>query len=100
MIFESTVTIWHNNTAKHYQNVSLFHKKGIDKNGIKQTGFFDSSSCIIRIPAKSSIDISIGDYVRIGKHSGAHNRNTDFVIMQFDENLRGSVPHYKVVCER
>lgn len=100
MICDSSVTIWHNGIAYYYDKVSLNHKIAIDKNGIKQTGYFNSSSCVLRIPTEKTIDISIGDYVRIGKHTGNHNRNTDFAVMEIKENFRGSTPHYKVVCKK
>jgi len=100
VICENSVTLWHNGVARHINNASIYHKICIDKNGMKQTGFFDASSLCIRIPKTKPIDISIGDYVRIGKHSGTYNRNADFVVMGICENFRGSNPHYKVVCEK
>jgi len=100
VICDNSVTIWHNGIAEYFDKVSLNHNTAIDKNGIKQTGFFNNSKCIIRIPTNKPILISIGDYVRIGKHTGTYNRNTDFVVMEIKENFRGSTPHYKVVCEK
>ncbi|MBR4173033.1 MAG: hypothetical protein IKR46_01520, partial [Clostridia bacterium] len=72
----------------------------VDKNGIKQKGFFDSSSATVRIPSESEIEFSIGDFIRLGEHFGEADRSTDFKVMEIHNNLRGTTPHYKLVCEK
>ena len=100
MITRNYATIWHDGKRCVYPVLSVKVSLSIDKNGIKQKGFFDSSACILRIPAKSELEISIGDFVRLGKHIGDADRTTDYKVMKICENLRGTTPHYKLVCEK
>lgn len=100
MITQTCATIWHDGTKSFFPAVSAKICSSIDKNGIKQNGFFDSSVCTLRIPSEKEIDISIGDFVRIGKHNGDADRAADFKVMKICNNLRGTTPHYKLVCER
>ena len=100
MLTNYSVTVWHNGTPAVYKNVHTSIKEGLDKNGIKQKGFFEYNNCILRIPTEKELQISIGDYVRCGIHGGNPDRNTDLKIMQISKNLFGTSPHYRVVCER
>lgn len=100
MITETYATLWHNGTRYLSPVISVKIYSSIDKNGIKQKGFFDSSECTLRIPAKQNLEISIGDFVRLGKHTGEADRAADFKIMRIHNNLRGTTPHYKLVCEK
>lgn len=100
MLNETCVTLWHSGTRYFFPGVSARICSSIDKNGIKQKGFFDNSVCTLRIPSKAELEISIGDFVRLGKHSGNADRNADFKVMKIYNNLRGVAPHYRLVCER
>lgn len=94
------VTVWHKGKRYCFPLMSERLVISTDKNGIKQRGFFDSSICTLRIPAKSEIEFDIGDFVRVGEHTGDADRATDFKVMKIINNLRGTTPHYKLVCER
>lgn len=94
------VTVWHNGQRLCLPLISARTVISEDKNGIKQKGFFDSSKCTVRIPAKSEIGLSVGDFVRLGEHTGDADRVADFKVMKIYNNLRGITPHYKLVCER
>ncbi|MBR4721402.1 MAG: hypothetical protein IK057_06550 [Clostridia bacterium] len=94
------VTIWHNGERQYLPLLSARKVFSSDKNGIKQKGFFDSSSCTLRISAKEETDLSVGDFVRMGEHTGDADRYADYKVMKIFENLRGTTPHYKLVCER
>ncbi|MCR4692429.1 MAG: hypothetical protein K5664_00940 [Firmicutes bacterium] len=100
MITRNFVTIWHDGKRCVFPVLSIKICSSIDKNGIKQKGFFDSSVCLLRIPANTELDISIGDFVRPGKYSGMPDREADFKVMKISNNLRGTTPHYKLVCEK
>ena len=65
---------------------------------MKQRGFFDSSSVVLRVPPIA--EIAIGDFVRLGKHLGAPDRISDFKVTKIYDNVRGTTPHYRLVCER
>ena len=93
------VTVWHNGKRQCFPLISARTVISEDKNGIKQKGFFESSVCTVRIPAKSETEFSIGDFVRIGEHTGDANRDTDFKVTKIFSNLRGTAPHYRLVCE-
>ena len=94
------VTVWHNGNRQCLPLMSERKVFSSDKNGIKQKGFFDSSCCTLRISAKRETEFSVGDFVRIGEHIGDADRYTDYKVMKIFENLRGTTPHYKLVCER
>ena len=96
----NTVTVWHNGIRRCYPLISARKIISVDKNGIKQKGFFDSSKCTLRIPAKADAEFSIGDFARIGEHTGDADRRTDFKIMEIHGNLRGAIPHYRLICEK
>lgn len=100
MINETCATLWHNGTRCFFPRVSARICTSIDKNGIKQKGFFDDSSCTLRILTETELELSIGDLVRLGRHSGDADRNADFKVMKIYNNLRGATPHYRLVCER
>ena len=94
------VTVWHNGIRKCFPLLSFTSVFSTDKNGIKQKGFFESSICTVRIPAKPEIEVSVGDFVRLGDHTGEADRVNDYKVTKVFNNLRGITPHYKVVCER
>lgn len=94
------VTVWHKGERYCFPLMSLRITLETDKNGIKQRGFFDNSMCTLRIPAKSEFNFCIGDFVRIGEHTGGADRDTDFKVMKIINNLRGTTPHYRLVCEK
>lgn len=96
----SKVTVWHNGVRLCLPLISSRTVISEYKNGIKQKGFFDSSKCTLRVSANSEIGFSIGDFVRLGEHTGDADRTADFKITEIFNNLRGTTPHYKLVCER
>jgi hypothetical protein len=100
MINETCATLWHNGTRYFLPHVSARISSSISKNGIKQKGFFDDSVCTLRVQSETELDISIGDFLRLGNHSGNADRNADFKVMKIYNNLRGVTPHYRLVCER
>jgi len=100
MINETCATLWHSGTRYFFPRVTARVCSSVDKSGIKQKGFFDDSVCTLRIPSETELELSIGDFVRIGRHSGDADRNTDFKVMKIYNNLRGVTPHYKLVCEK
>lgn len=100
MISSNSVTIWTEGKPVFFSGVFARLTDGIEKNGIKQKGFFENKTCILRIPTQTPLKIAVGNYVRFGKHTDDYDRNSDFRIMKINANLCGSTPHYKVVCER
>ena len=92
------VTLWHDGKSCILPVISSRLDASIDKNGIKQKGFFDSSALTLRIPQKA--EISIGDFVRLGKHFDDADRASDFKVMKIYNNPRGTTPHYRLVCEK
>lgn len=94
------VTVWHNGNRQCLPLMSERLVFSADKNGIKQKGFFDASCCTLRISAKEKTEFSVGDFVRIGEHTGDADRYADYKVMKIFENLRGTTPHYRLVCER
>lgn len=100
MITNNSITLWHKGTLTHIAKVFVKISEGMDKNGIKQNGFFEAKTCIVRIPKTEDIEISAGDYIRIGEYSGDYDRNSDFKVMSVSYNFYGLNPHYKVVCKR
>lgn len=95
-----SVTVWHNGVPEIFRNVFVKLVSSVDKNGIKQRGFFDSSTCTVRIRCMGPKKFAIGDFMRIGEHTGEAMRGSDFRIMKISDNIRGTTPHYKLVCER
>ena len=94
------VTLWHNGEISVLPLISVRVSSAIDKNGIKQRGFFAENICTLRIFAEKELDIAAGDYLRLGKHTGNADRNADFKVMKIYNNLRGTTPHYRLVCEK
>ena len=98
MTEKAYVTIWHGGKSCVLPLISSRLSYVIDKNGMKQKGFFDSSRAVIRVPCGA--EISIGDFVRLGKHTGDVKRGSDLKVMEIYDNSRGITPHYRLVCER
>ena len=98
MTAKAYVTVWHGGESYILPVISSRLGYAIDKNGMKQKGFFDSSKLVLRVPQNS--EIAIGDFVRLGRHSGDAERGSDFRVMEIYDNLRGITPHYRLVCER
>ena len=94
------VTVWHNGAVRHFPLISVKSEITEAKNGIKQKGFYNSSKCTLRIATESEIDFSIGDFVRFGEHTGDADRSEDFKLTGIYNNLRGTTPHYRLVCEK
>lgn len=94
------VTLWHNGEIRILPLISARLKAAANKNGIKQKGFFSEDTCTLRIFSEKALEIAAGDYVRLGKHTGNADRSSDFKVMKIYDNLRGTTPHYKLVCEK
>lgn len=94
------VTLWHDGESRVLPLISARITSAVDKNGIKQKGFFAENICTMRILAENPLDIAAGDYVRLGKYTGNADRSADFKVMKIYNNLRGTTPHYKLVCEK
>ena len=94
------VTLWHNGESCVLPLISARFRSAVNKNGIKQKGFFAENVCTLRIFSETGLEIAAGDYVRLGKHTGNADRSSDFKVMKIYDNLRGTTPHYKLVCEK
>lgn len=83
----------------YFPKVYAYSKEKISKNGIKQRGFYLSNSAIIRIPCKKEIDVSLGDYVAMGKsNKKVPDRANDLKIIEICDNRRSSAPHIRLSC--
>ena len=99
------ITLFHYNEDTETFEVSYFpkayayFKDKISKSGIKQRGFYLSSSCIVRIPVKKEIVVSLGDYVAMGKSYGkVPDRKNDLKITEICDNRHSGSPHIRLSC--
>jgi len=98
------VTIWHFGddaipVRKVYKNVLLDSVKRIEKNGIKQKGFFDGTTATVRIFVTENIDVLPGDYLFIGESLDAVPENENCIkIIEVKDNRRGGQKHWRIVC--
>lgn len=98
------VTIWHfagydTPNRKIFKNVCVDSVKKIEKNGIKQKGFFDGSTATVRIFETEEIGVIPGDYLYIGKKLDAMPDDEDCLkITEVKDNRRGAEKHWRIVC--
>ncbi|MBE7012198.1 MAG: hypothetical protein E7415_05945 [Ruminococcaceae bacterium] len=58
-----------------------------------------SNRAVIRIPDYAKTDISIGDYLLIGKSNSTEpDSSLCFKVTAFSKNTFGSSPHLKIIC--
>ncbi|MCR4692885.1 MAG: hypothetical protein K5664_03295 [Firmicutes bacterium] len=101
MTTDSIITIWHLNEDEESYKRQVFRafvykniKAVSDKSGMKK-----DNTVKIRIPTQIDIPLSIGDYVRIGKHTDSPIRGKDFKIVEFADNRKGANPHWRIVAQ-
>lgn len=98
------VTIWHfgdsdSPARKVFSNVTLDTVKKLDKNGIKQKGFFNGTSAVVRIFTTEEIGVLPGDYLYIGENFAEFPENEDCIkIIEVKDNRRGGQKHWRIVC--
>lgn len=101
---DNIVTIWHFDDSdspvrKVFKNVTMDSTKRIDKNGIKQKGFFDGSNAVIRIFTVQEIEVMPRDYLFIGESFEAYPMSEDCLkIVEVKDNRRGCQKHWRIVC--
>ena len=101
---DNIVTIWHFDDSetpvrKVFKKVSLDTVKRIDKNGIKQKGFFDGSSAVARIFTDEEIGVMPNDYLFIGESFDSYPESEDCLkIIEVKDNRRGCQKHWRIVC--
>ena len=101
---DKVVTIWHFGDSKIpvrrvFKNVYLDAVKRIDKNGIKQKGFFDGGAATVRIFVTEEIGVLPGDYLFTGESFDAFPENEDCLkIIEVKDNRRGCQKHWRIVC--
>lgn len=105
MIAESLVTVWHFDedgqvpNRRVFKGVHLDGSEKISKNGIKQRGFFDAKSYVVRIPTTENMGIIPEDYLAIGEISDEFpDAEKTLKIMEVKDNRRGGQPHWRIVC--
>lgn len=66
---------------------------------VSSAEFVPSNRAVIRIPNNAKTDISIGDYVLIGKStSDEPDTSLCFRVTGFSKNTFGTAPHLKIIC--
>ena len=101
---DNVVTIWHfgdsdNPVRSVFKNVFLDSVKKIEKNGIKQKGFFDGTSAVVRIFCSEELGVLPGDYLFIGEITDIFPENEECLkIIEVKDNRRGGQKHWRIVC--
>ena len=101
---DGVVTIWHFDDSdtpirRVFKNVHIDAAEKIDKNGIKQKGFFDAKTATVRIPTTEEIGVLPGDYIFIGECSDSLPESEDALkIIEVKDNRRGGQRHWRIVC--
>lgn len=104
LVADKVVTIWHfgdsdNPVPTIFRNVHIDAVKRIEKNGIKQKGFFDGKSATVRIPTGKEIDVMPGDYLYIGECFCENLSYEDALkVIEVKDNRRGGQRHWRIVC--
>ncbi len=99
-----SVTIWHFDDSdipvlRVFKNVHVDSAWKIDKNGIKQKGFFDGKSAIVRIPTSEELSVLPGDYLFIGECFDKLPQGENALkIIEVKDNRRGGQKHWRIVC--
>lgn len=98
------VTIWHFGDSdipdrKVFRNVTLDSSQKIEKNGIKQKGFFNGASATVRIFNAEEIGVLPGDYLYLGKcFDEAIPIENALKIIEVKDNRQGAQKHWRIVC--
>ncbi len=101
---DKVVTIWHfgdsnSPVRKVFKNVCLDSVKRIEKNGIKQKGFFDGTDATVRIFCAEEIGVMPGDYLYIGEcFDVLPPIENALKIIEVKDNRRGGQKHWRIVC--
>ena len=101
---DKVVTIWHfgnsdTPTGKVFKNASVDSACSINKNGIKQKGFFDASGATVRIFTAEEVVVNPGDYLCFGECSDAAVPvENSMKIIAVKDNRRGGQKHWRIVC--
>ena len=104
LVANKNVTIWHfgdcdNPVRKVFKNVHLDAVKKLEKNGIKQKGFFDGTCATVRIPVSEEINVLPGDYLYIGEcYDELLPMEGALKIIEVKDNRRGCQKHWRIVC--
>lgn len=98
------MTIWHFCDSDIparliFKNVCLDATKRIEKNGIKQKGFFDGTSATVRIFSNEEIGVLPGDYLFMGESLDAFPEDEECLkITEVKDNRYGGLKHWRIVC--
>lgn len=66
---------------------------------VSAADFSSENRAVIRIPHYAKADISIGDYVLIGKSLDSEpDTSLCFKVTAFSKNTFGTSPHLKIIC--
>lgn len=101
---EKSVTIWHlgdseSPVRKIFRNVYIYSVSRIEKNGIKQKGFFNGTDAKVRIFTTDDINVLPGDYLYIGEcYDEILPIDDTLKIIEVKDNRRGGQKHWRIVC--
>lgn len=102
---KNSITLWHFEesgskvTRTFFPNVHLYSQKGITKSGIKEKGFHQRDTAIVRIPTMEDIKVACGDYIAIGEHTtDTPDYSCVAKVTGICDNRRGMSPHWKLSC--
>ena len=102
---DNTVTIWHFENGSDKPVRKVFNRVYVDavskisKNGIKQKGFFDASSAVVRIPGPERLDVLPGDYIALNEIiSELPPEEISIKIIEVKDNRRGGQKHWRILC--
>ncbi len=69
------------------------------ESSVSPAEFSISNRAVIRIPDHAKTDISVGDYVLIGKSDSLEpDTSLCFRVTGFSKNTFGTAPHLKIIC--
>ena len=61
--------------------------------------FSENNRAVIRIPGYAKTDISVGDYILMGKsEENVPDASLCFKVTAFSKNSFGTTPHLKIIC--
>ncbi len=103
MTTNTAITVWHYNDDSEVYERKTF-KEAWACNSRKKLeeskGRTSKNICKIRIPTMNDIELQLGDYVRLGIHNDEQpERGKDMAVCELADNRRGSMPHWRVLCE-
>lgn len=105
MTTNAIITVWHYDEERECYIRKTFEKVWVHnvykhKDAGSAHGKITGRVCKIRIPAIYDVGLRLGDYVRVGRHtSEMPERGIDMVITEIADNVKGSSPHWRVLCE-